>query len=103
MRKILMGLLVAGCAAAGAHATHARAAVPVGPWGMPVAVAPHTPRVQPVHYYEDWRHREWRRREAYERWRRQEARRRWQEEQRFRHGSPYAPGPRYGDYGGPRW
>ena len=97
MRTFLMGLLVAGCAAMGAQAA------PVGPKGAPVPVLESAPQVQPVQYHEDWRHREWRRREAYERWRRHEARREWRQEQRFRHGHPYGPGPRYGGYGGPRW
>ena len=100
MRKLLMGLLVAGGAAMGAAvATGARAA----PWAGPSDALAPAPRVQPVQYYEDWRHREWRRREAYERWRRQEARRRWQQERWLHHHPPPRPGPRYGDYGGPRW
>lgn len=102
MRKFLMGLMIAGGAA---MAMGAQAAPRAGSPGAPVPVLSPAPRVQPVQYYEDWRHREWRRREAYERWRRQEARRRWHQEQLHRHGPPHGPGPRYGYYGhgGPRW
>lgn len=42
-------------------------------------------QVQPVQYYDDWRYREWRRRERYERWRRHEEWRRWHNE-RERYG-----------------
>ena len=77
MRKLLMSLtVIAGAALAAGSVAHARPMS--GPEAGPAAVlvpmvAPAAPaEVVPVQYYEDWRHREWRRREAYERWRRHE-------------------------------
>ena len=80
MRKILMGLTVLTGLAAAASAANAAPKF-VAP--MPMASGAAT--VQPVHYYEDWRYREWRRRQAFERfgrhqeWRheRREAREHW--------------------------
>ena len=69
MRKLLMGLTV--LVGATAVVSGARAA----PQTSPIPLAAGAPVVQPVHYYpaqygEDWRHREWRRHEEFERWRR---------------------------------
>jgi len=88
MRKFLltMAVLAGAGIASGAHAT---------PRLLPLAApaADGTTLAQPVQYYEDWRYREFRRRQAYERFRRFEARREWRRE----HGY----GPRYGyGYGG---
>ena len=88
MRKFLMGLTVlAGAVTAGAAA---QAAPHVAD---PASVAASAPALQPAHYWmtepaqygEDWRHREWRRREEFERFRRHEAERHWRHEQRERY------------------
>ena len=79
MRKLLLSLsALAGATAA--LASHAQAAPVAGP--IAFAAAPPPAQVQTVQYYEDWHHREWRRREAYQRWRHHEERRRWHE---YRH------------------
>jgi len=69
MRKFFMVLTVF----AGAVAT-APGADAAPRWSDLVPMVSAPPTVQPVQYYgggEEWRHREWRRREAYERFRRQ--------------------------------
>ena len=94
MRKFLMAMTVLAGAtvAAGAHA----APVAALPSGIHAAVSEGA-RVQPVQYYgEDWRYREFRRREAYERFRRQEARREWRHEHGHGYGHGYGGG--YGRY-----
>jgi len=70
MRKLLMGLTV--LVGATAAVSGARAAPQLA---SPIPLASGAAAVQPVHYYpaqydEDWRHREWRRHEEFERWRR---------------------------------
>ena len=93
MRKFLLALAV--LAGGAATATGVSAA----PRAIPLAATPATDGaalVQPVQYYPDWRYREARRHEAYERFRRHEARREWRQERGFqgpRHG--YGYGPRY--------
>ncbi len=85
MRNFILTLAV--LAGGAAVATGASAA----PHVIPLAAAPGADGaalVQPVQYYPDWRYREARRHEAYERFRRHEARREWHRE----HGY----GPRYG-------
>lgn len=92
MRKFLMAMTVLAGAtvAAGAYAAPV-AALPSGIH----AAASEGARVQPVQYYgEDWRYREFRRREAYERFRRHEARREWRREHEYGHG--YGHGHGYG-------
>jgi len=87
MRKFLMVMtvLAGATAAAGAHAAPAVAL----PTGIQAALAEGV-QAQPVQYYgEDWRYREFRRREAFERFRRHEARREWRREHE-------GYGPRYG-------
>lgn len=83
MRKFLMGLTVlAGAVAVTPGADAAPRFVD------PVPVASGQPAVQAVQYYggrEEWRHREWRRREAFERFRRHEQ---W----RHRHYEAYQHG-----------
>ena len=72
MRKFLMALTgLAGVAAVPA-AQAAPRAVPAPPAGDPAAV-------QPVQYHGDWRYREWRRHEAFERYRRHQ----WRRQHRF--------------------
>lgn len=74
MRKFLMTLAVlAGAAAVAPGANAAQAVVPSA--SRPVVVE--GALVQHVQYYEDWRFREQRRREEYERFRRHEERERW--------------------------
>jgi len=80
MRRFLIALTVfAGAVAAtpGAHAAPRSSAM------VPTVSA--QPTVQPVQYHgggEEWRHREWRRREAYERFRRHEE---WRHQRREAH------------------
>ena len=106
-RKFLMGLaVVAGTMAA----SDAGAAVRVA---SPVPVLGEASAVQPVQYYDDWRAREWHRREAFERFQRREARREWRHAQREYygrdhgrgygrgHGGGYGGG--HGQYYGSRW
>ncbi len=90
MKKFLLTLSVlAGAALApGAHA--APGALPHAVAAVPALDA--DALMQPVQYYPDWRYREWRRREAYERFRRRE----WRREHGFY-------GPRYGYGYGPRY
>ncbi len=69
MRKLLMVAVLVGATAA---VSGARAAPR---FASPIPLASGAPVAQPVHYYpaqydEDWRFREWRRREELERWRR---------------------------------
>ncbi len=80
MRKLLLSLsaLVGAVAAVSSDAPAAQAA-PVA-----FAVTGGPARIQSVQYYEDWRRREWRRREDYERHRRHEE---WRRRQGYRHGS----------------
>lgn len=93
MRKFLLTLAVlAGAAAAASGASAAPRHIPLAAATAVDASA----LVQPVQYYPDWRQREFRRREAYERFRRHEARREWRREHRFY-------GPRYGYGYGPRY
>ncbi len=66
MRKFLMGLTVL----AGAIVALGANAAPR--FSVPAPVVSAAALVQPVQYYEDWRHREWRRREEFERFRRHE-------------------------------
>ncbi len=67
MRKILMGLTVL------AGAVVAASGVDAAPRFMaPVSTVTSAAVVQPVRYHEDWRYREWRRREELERFRRHE-------------------------------
>ncbi len=86
MRKLLMFAVLAGATAA---VSGARAAPQLS---SPIPLASGAAAVQPVHYYyrpaqydEDWRHREWRRHEEFERWRRH---REWRHErhEEFEHG-----------------
>ncbi len=93
-RKLLMGLtIVAGAMAATSGAGAATRYV------SPVPLLSAPPAVQPVQDYDDWRHREWRRREAFERFQRREERRQWRHAQREYYGQGY--GYRH-DYGH-RW
>ena len=92
MRNFLMALTVL---AGTAVATGANAA-PTGNAAQPALHATAVDGaalVQPVQYYPDWRYREWRRREAYERFRRRE----WRREHGF-YGRPYGYGYGYGRY-----
>ncbi len=84
MRKILLSLnVLALTVLAGAAVTSGAHAAPMaGP--IPVLEAP--AHVQSVQYYDDWRRREWIRRERFEAWRRHEERRRWH------HGHGYGEG-----------
>ncbi len=69
MRGLVFGLMaLAGVASAPAHAA---------PHAVPLLGLNSAPLIVPVQYYEDWRYREWRRREAFEHWRRHEQRERW--------------------------
>ncbi len=76
MRKLLMvTVLVGATAVPGARAT---------PYACPIPPVPAALVAQSVHYYptqyeEDWRHREWRRQEEFERWRRHQ----WRRHHRF--------------------
>ncbi len=93
MRKFLLTLAVlTGTAAAASGADAAPRAIPIA--ATPAAVG--TALLQPVQYYPDWRYREARRHEAYERFRRHEVRREWRREHGFY-------GPRYGYGYGPRY
>lgn len=90
-RMVLVGLTVlsgAATAVSGANAAPRMAG--------PEPVLSSAPVAEPVQYYQDWRHREWERREAFERFQRREARREWRHYQRERHGYGYG----YGGYGG---
>ncbi len=72
MRKFLMGLtILAGVAAVPAAQAASRA--------VPSPLAFDAPIVQPAQYYGDWRYREWRRHEAFERYRRHQ----WRRQHRF--------------------
>ena len=84
MRKVLAALLALGAAIGAGQQAEA----------APVVISPPAPeqRTQAVQYYDDWRYRQFRRREAFE------ARQRFRE-QRFLERQFY--GPRYG-YGPPR-
>lgn len=82
MRKLLMGLIVlvgATAAVSGARAASQAGPIPLA-FGTPVAEPVHYDRIQ---YDEDWRHREWRRHEEFERWRRH---REWRHERREEYG-----------------
>lgn len=93
MRKFLLTMAVL---AGAALATGAQAAPGVLPHAsLPAAMLDTGATVQPVQYYPDYRYREFRRREAYERFRRH------QERRRFREYNGY--GPRYGYGYGPRY
>ena len=91
MRKFLLMLPILAAATAGAHASPA-VAFPVAP-----AILADGIQAQPVQYFEDWRYREFRRREAYERFRRHEARREWRREHEF-YGPRFGHGYGYGRY-----
>lgn len=82
MHKLLLACVgLAGIVgAAGCAQAAPGAAYPVAGLG-PAPVLTDDAQVQPVQYYDDFRYREWRRRERYERWRRHEERRRWRYEQ----------------------
>lgn len=72
MRKLLLGLAV--LLGATAAVSGARAAPPHG-GPVPLTVGPTAVQrvyydASPAQYDEDWRYREWRRREEFERWRR---------------------------------
>ncbi len=68
MRKFLMGLTVL------AGTVVATSGVNAAPrFAAPVPMVSDAALVQPVQYHEDWRYREWRRREELERFRRHEA------------------------------
>ena len=71
MRMFLLSLSILGGAAAAAAAAHATPGV------GPIPLLTGQPMMHNVQYYEDWRYREWRRHEAFERWRRHEEWRRW--------------------------
>ena len=81
MRKFLMMTVLAGAAAvSSAHAAPATALALPGTSGSAAGEAlADGALVQPVQYYEDWRHREFRQREAFERFRRHEEWRRFRE------------------------
>lgn len=81
MRKLLLTFAgLAGIAGAAAGCAQAAPSPVLADVADALPVVTDAPQVQPVQYYDDWRHREWRRREAYERWRRHEAWRRWRHE-----------------------
>ena len=93
MRKFLLVLTALASVAAVGRATQA---APVAAGSM--SVLDRTALLQPVQYYENWREREWHRREAFERFQRREARREWRHRQGGHHGGyegGYGPG-----YGG---
>lgn len=93
MKKFLLTLAVLAGGAVAANGASA------APRVIPFAAAPAidgAALVQPVQYYPDWRYREARRHEAYERFHRHEARREWRREHGFY-------GPRYGYGYGPRY
>jgi hypothetical protein len=71
MRKTLMTVAVAGAALLGVSAKAAPLAAPI-----PTLAASHIQTVE-WGYGDEWRHREWRRREEWERWHRHEAWERW--------------------------
>ncbi len=77
MRKFLMTLAVLAGAAAVAPGANAAQAVAVLPPGVSGPVVAEGTLLQPVQYHEDWRFREQRRREEYERVRRHEEWVRW--------------------------
>ena len=77
MRKFLMTLAVLAGAAAVAPGANAAQAVAVAVPSVSGPVVVEGALVQHVQYYEDWRFREQRRREEYERFRRHEERERW--------------------------
>ena len=92
MRKFLMMMTVlAGAAAAtGAYAAPATAvALPGAVLNVASQALADGALAQPVQYYEDWRYREFRRREAFERFRRHEE---WRRFHQAREG--------YGGWGG---
>ena len=80
MRKFLMGLTILAGAFAMTPGVHAAPR-----FANPVRAASGQPAVQSVQYFgdrDDWRYREWRRREAFERYRRHEA---WRHQRREAH------------------
>ncbi|MBC7800401.1 MAG: hypothetical protein H7Z10_07255 [Gemmatimonadaceae bacterium] len=76
-RSLLIGLTVLGGVAAAVSDANAATRV-----AGPVPVLSGSSAVESVQYYDDWRHREWRRREAFERFQRREARREWRHHNR---------------------
>ena len=76
MRKFLMTLAVLAGAAAVAPGANAAQAAVLAP-GVSAPVVVEGTLLQPVQYREDWRFREQRRREEYERFRRHEEWVRW--------------------------
>lgn len=91
MRKVLLAVLALGGAMGAAQQAHAGPAVGSAP------ALDQPAQVQSVQYYDDWRYRQYRRREAFE------YRQRLREQRRFERGY-YGPrhgyGPGYG-YGPP--
>jgi hypothetical protein len=97
MHKFLMMATVLAGAAAAASGAHAAPLAALARPGAVVAapVLDGGALAQPVQYYEDFRHREFRRREAYERFRRHEDWRRFRQAREGYGGGGYGRG-----YGG---
>ena len=100
MRKFLMMMTVlAGAAAAtGAHAAPAAVALPGAALDVASQALADGALVQPVQYYEDWRYREFRRHEAFERFRRHEEWRRFHQAREGYGGWGGGYGRGYGGY-----